>query len=225
MTLTPPRQILLVDDHLVVRAGLRAIVESRSDLSVCGEADSEDAAIAQIRALPADLAIVDMALGSQSALTTIKRLLRYRPNLRILVFSMHDEAIYAARSLRAGAHGYVMKGVDTGTLLEAIDTVLSGQIYVSPRIHEAILRGMVTGQRAHSAGEIDTLTQTELTVLQMLGNGQTVKDIAAALGRSQKTVETHRNNIRQKLHLPTSAALLHFATRWVQSDDPGTIHA
>lgn len=213
------RNVLLVDDHAVVRTGLKAIVDGTPDFSVCGEAEDEAQALVLLRELAVDVAVVDLMLGKNSALASLKRFFQYRPNLRILLFSMHDEEVYATRALQAGAHGYLMKGADSETLIEAIRTVAAGRIYVSPRVQSEILSNMVAGHPVSAAGNVSTLTQTELAILQMLGSGQSVKDISATLGRSLKTIATHRNNIRLKLDLPSSAALVHFATRWVQASE------
>lgn len=210
--------VLLVDDHSVVRTGLKAIIDGAHDLSVCGEAENEAQAIEHLRALPVDVAVVDLMLGKTSALTLIKRFLQYRPNLRILMFSMHDEEVYAMRALQAGAHGYLMKGADSDALIDAIRTVAAGRIYLSSRIQSEIVSSMAAGHPISDAGNLSALTQSELAILQMLGSGQSVKDIGESLGRSEKTIATHRNNIRLKLNLPTSAALVHFATRWVQAN-------
>lgn len=213
------RNVLLVDDHSVVRTGLKAIIDGTPDLSVCGEAEDEAKALLLLRELPVDVAVVDLMLGKNSALASIRRFLQFRPNLRILMFSMHDEEVYAARALQAGAHGYLMKGADSETLIDAIRTVMAGRIYVSPRVQSEILSSAVAGHPISAAGNLSALTQSELAILQMLGSGQSVKDVSAALGRSEKTIATHRNNIRLKLHLPSSAALVHFATRWVQANE------
>lgn len=215
----PHRNVLLVDDHAVVRTGLKAIIDGAPDLAVCGEAEDEARALVLLRELAVDVAVVDLMLGKTSALTSIKRFLQYRPKLRILMFSMHDEEVYAARALQAGAHGYLMKGADSDTLIEAIRTVAAGRIYVSPRVQSEILSGVAAGHPVSAAGNLGALTQSELAILQMLGSGQSVKDISASLGRSEKTIATHRNNIRLKLDLPSSAALVHFATRWVQANE------
>lgn len=213
-----PVNVLLVDDHAVVRAGLKAIIDGTLDLSVCGEAADEAAALTLLRERAVDIAVVDLMLGKSSALPSLKRFLQYRPGLRILTFSMHNEEVYATRALQAGAHGYLMKGADSETLLDAIRTVAAGRIYLSPRIQNEMLSNMAAGHSVTPAGNLNALTQSELAILQMLGSGQSVKDISAALGRSEKTIATHRNNIRLKLQLPSSAALVHFATRWVQAN-------
>lgn len=213
------RNVLLVDDHAVVRTGLKAIIDGTPDLSVCGEAEDEAQALARLRELPVDVAVVDLMLGKNSALASIKRFLQYKPTLRILMFSMHDEEVYAARALQAGAHGYLMKGADSAALVEAIRTVAAGRISLSPRVQNEIISSVAAGHPASATGNLGALTQAELAILQMLGSGQSVKEISETLGRSLKTIATHRNNIRLKLDLPTSAALVHFATRWVQANE------
>ncbi len=213
-------KVIIVDDHPIVRAGLAAVIRQDHGLSVCAECGTAEEAVAAVRAHQPDLAIVDMTLGTASAIPLFQKLLQHRPGLRVLALSMHDEDIFATRALKAGAHGYLMKGSDIVTLLGAMRTVLGGQLYVSDRIRNQMLQDMVQG--AHAGGGASTgvgrLTGTEMVVLQMIGAGVGTRDIADQLKRSLKTIETHRSNIRRKLDLPNSAALAHFAIQWAQQN-------
>jgi len=130
---------------------------------------------------------------------------------------MHDEAIYAPRVIQAGAHGYVMKGAGIETLRDAIHTVMKGELYVSDKMRSQLLRSLAGGGQAQAADDVSQLTASELAVLQMIGAGLSMKEIADKQRRSQKTVEAHRNNIRLKLRLPSAPALVHFASQWVQA--------
>jgi DNA-binding NarL/FixJ family response regulator len=211
-------KVIIVDDHPIVRAGLAAVIGQDPSLVVCAECGTADEAVAAVRAQQPDLAIVDMTLGTASAIPLFQRLLQYRPGLRVLALSMHDEDIFAARALKAGAHGYLMKGSDIDTLLGAMRSVLGGQLYVSDRMRNQMLQDMVQGAPASTSTGVGRLTSTEMVVLQMIGAGAGTRDIADQLKRSLKTIETHRSNIRRKLDLPNSAALAHFAIQWVQQD-------
>ncbi len=209
-----PIRVLIVDDHPIVRAGLAAVVGLQPSLTVCAECGDADEAVAAVRAQRPDLAIVDMTLGTASAIPLFQRLAQQRPGLRMLALSMHDETIFAPRALQAGAHGYLMKGSSIETLLDAIRTVLSGQLYASDRMRNQVLQDLVSGATATAGDGLGRLTRSELVVLQMTATGAGTREIAELLHRSQKTIESHRSNIRRKLNLGSSSALIHFATRW-----------
>lgn len=211
-----PARIAVIDDHPIVRAGLRALLASQPQWQLCWEAGDEAQALAQARRTAVDLAIVDLSLMRGSGLSLFVRLLRLQPALRLLVLSMHDEAIYADKVLRAGAHGYVMKQAATDILLDAVHTLLAGHCYVSPVLRDRMLGACVRVREAGAASAADhlgCLTPTELLVLQMIGNGASSRAVATQLNRSIKTIDVHRNNIRRKLGLDSAHALIGYAIR------------
>ena len=213
------KQIFIVDDHPMMRDGLRALISSESDLEVCGEADDALPALEQIEKLKPDLIIVDITLRSTSGLELLKDLHHRAPSVPALVISMHDESLYAERVLRAGGRGYVMKQEGGKKLMEAIRHVLSGQTFVSPKISARILDAF-SGHRPEGSSPVEQLTDREFEVFQLIGGGLSTKDIAAKLHVSAKTVEVHRVNIKRKLNLGTAPELIRFAVRWVESQKP-----
>lgn len=207
----PARKILIVDDHPIVRMGIAAMLAQEPNYEVCGEAADEEQALACVRALKPDLAIVDLSLTSGTSFSLFGRMLQLAPAMRILVLSMHDESVYAEKVLQAGAHGYVMKQEATATLLEALGTLFAGQRYVSNRERDRLL-GQIAAPASHAAGG-EELTRSERVVLELIGKGYSSRDIAEHLCRSIKTIDVHRANIRAKLDLPSNAALVHYAIR------------
>ncbi|MGD1030457.1 MAG: response regulator transcription factor [Opitutaceae bacterium] len=211
------RKILLVDDHPFMRMGLAQLINQQPDLVVGGEAgDPADAARALDKSLP-DLVLADITMPGRSGLEFIKDLKASRPDLRILVVSMHDEVIYAERVLRAGAQGYVMKEAGGENLLAAIRQVLDGQVYVSPRMSARILNSY-SGQRPRgSHSPIEKLSDREFEVFQMIGQGKSTRAIAEQLHLSPKTVDVHRAHLKEKLGLTDATALVRHAVRWVET--------
>jgi len=209
-------KIVIVDDHPIVRAGLAAVIGQDPGFIVVGECGTAEEAAASIRKHQPHLAIVDLTLGTASAIPLFRRLQHDQPSLRVLALSMHDETIFAVKALQAGAHGYLMKGAAIDTLNNAIRTVLCGKLYVSDLMRNHLLQGLAGRPVPVVDERPDNLTSGELVVLQMMGAGASTREIAEKLGRSLKTIETHRNNIRRKLNLPSSAALIRFATQWAQ---------
>lgn len=218
-TKTGRKRIFIVDDHPMMRDGLRALISGESDLEVCGEADDALPALEQIEKLKPDLIIVDITLRSTSGLELLKDLHHRAPSVPALVISMHDESLYAERVLRAGGRGYVMKQEGGKKLMEAVRHVLSGQIFVSPKISAKILDAF-SGHRPTGSSPVERLTNREFEVFQLIGGGLGTKDIAARLHVSTKTVEVHRVNIKQKLNVGTAQELIHFAVRWAESQKP-----
>jgi two-component system, NarL family, response regulator FusR len=209
-------RIALIDDHPIVRAGLQALLGTQPRLQLCCEAGNEAQALDNARCQVVDLSIIDLSLLQGSGLSLFGKLLRLQPAMRLLVLSMHDEALYADKVLQAGAHGYVMKQAATHTLIEAVHTVLSGHLYVSPTLRDRMLGDRLQGRPRSATGpvaELARLTPTELMVLQMIGNGASSRGVADKLNRSIKTIDVHRNNIRRKLGLHSSQALLSYAIR------------
>lgn len=216
---TPERKkIFIVDDHPMMREGLAQLIGHETDLVVCGEADDAPQALEQIEKLKPDLALVDITLRSTSGLELIKDLRIRTPALSILVISMHDESLYAERVLRAGGRGYVMKQEGGKKLMEAIRQVLSGKTYVSEKISAKIF-DLFSGRPTESSSPVGRLTDREFEVFRIIGEGRSTKEIADKLRVSAKTVEVHRVNIKQKLKVATAAELIHFAVRWMDSQN------
>lgn len=207
--------ILLVDDHPVVRKGLCDLINREDDLRVAGEADNAVDAIKLMETIQPDLVTVDLSLSETDGLELIKQIKSIDDDIRILVISMHDDRVYAERALHAGAMGYVNKNEATDHLIGAIRQVLGGKVYVSEKVTERILtRARNTG--SVNAAPLESLTDKELEVLKWLGKGHTTREIAENLKRSIKTIETHRESIKAKLGVTTSAELIHRATLLVK---------
>lgn len=212
-------RIYIVDDHPMMRDGLRALISGENDLEVCGEAEDAAPALEQIEKLRPDLAIVDITLRSTSGLELIKDLKSRTPDVPALVISMHDESLYAERVLRAGGRGYVMKQEGGKKIMEAIRHVLGGGTFVSPKVSARILDAF-SGARPERSSPIEMLTDREFEVFQLIGRGLSTKEIAAKLHVSAKTIEVHRVNIKQKLNVGTAPELIRFAVRWVEAQNP-----
>jgi DNA-binding NarL/FixJ family response regulator len=208
----PPIRVLVVDDHPIVRLGIRQMLAAESNLHMCGETDCPDTAIELAQSSRPDLAIVDLSLEQGTGLELIRKLHELLPNLPILVLTMHDEVLFAERALRAGARGYIMKQRAIDGLVGAIHQVVSGRIHVSERIAQGVLE-RVGQEEPHMAG-IATLTDRELAVFDLVGRGLNTAEIADRLGVSIKTIETYRSNIKAKLHLKDAAELIRFAATW-----------
>ena len=209
-------RILIVDDHVIVRQGIAQLVNREPDLDVCQEAGDADSAVAVLRETPVDLAIVDISLPGTSGIELVKLIRDMQPQLPVLVMSMHDEALYSDRAFRAGAKGYVMKQEATEKLLAAIRKILNGGVYVSDRMQTVMVQRFLNSGVDETVSFIDNLTDREFEILRMIGQGLTVAEIADKLGRSAKTVEAHRANLREKLGLKRAAELARFATQWVE---------
>ncbi len=209
-------RILIVDDHVIVRQGIAQLVNREPDLDVCEEAGDADSAVALLKDTSVDLAIVDISLPGTSGIELVKLIRDSHPQLPVLVMSMHDEALYSDRAFRAGAKGYVMKQEATEKLLAAIRKILNGGVYVSDRMQTVMVQRFLNSGVDETVSFIDNLTDREFEILRMIGQGLTVAEIADKLGRSAKTVEAHRANLREKLGLKRAAELARFATQWVE---------
>jgi DNA-binding NarL/FixJ family response regulator len=206
-------RVFVVDDHAVVRQGLRDLLNGALDLAWCGEASDAPEAIRRVEALEPDLAVVDVALDGRSGLELVESLLARRPRLGILVLSMHEEEIYAERALRAGALGFLNKTASGAEILQALRDVASGRIHLSVRATEAALRRSVRAGGAKRAA-FDALTNRELEVLESLAAGLGTRRIAEKLSLSVKTIESHREKIKRKLGLQSAPELIAHAVRW-----------
>ncbi len=210
-------RVLLVDDHPTMREGLIRVLEREVDLTVCGEAESIPQALAAIESVRPDLAIVDISLAGQNGLELIKDIKIRHPQLPVLVHSMHDESVYAERSLRAGAKGYISKDAPPQKLLQAIRDVLKGEIFLSAAMTRQILRAVGGDRTDRKTSPFHELSDREFEVFELTGQGLGTKEIAGTLHLSEKTVQAHRDHIRQKLDLSDGHSLTSFAIRWVES--------
>jgi DNA-binding NarL/FixJ family response regulator len=211
------RRILLVDDHPFMRAGLAQLIDRQPDLMVCGEAGNPAEALQALAHTKPDLVLSDLTMPGRSGLEFIKDLKATHETIAILVVSMHDESVFAERSLRAGARGYIMKEAGGENLLAALRQVLRGDIYVSPRMSARILEGLAGTRPRGSSSPIEKLTDREFEVFQLIGLGKSTRDIASQLHLSPKTVDVHRANIKEKLGLLDATALIRHAVRWVET--------
>ena len=207
-------KVLIVDDHPLVREGSAQIHRQAGGLEVCGEADRPETALQAVSASKPDVAVVDLALSAGSGLGLIRDLKVWHAGLRILVLSMHDESLYAERVLRAGASGYIMKHEVTDHFVEAIRKVLGGGIYLSERMAARMLAKLAGKEPAGAASSIESLSDRELEVFQLVAQGLTTREIAERLYLSIKTVETHLDHVKAKLGLESSRELVRYAIVW-----------
>jgi DNA-binding NarL/FixJ family response regulator len=214
------KQIFIVDDHPVFRDGLVGLVKREADLAVCGEADNAPQALSGIETSKPDLVLADIGLPGKSGLELIKDLRAMRPEMAVLVISMHDETLYAERVLRAGGRGYIMKQEGPEKMLQAIRQVLDGQIYLSGKMSARILDAL-SDRRAKTNSPIARLTDREFEILQLIGQGKDSHAIAEQLHLSVKTVDAHRGNIKEKLELESGTELICYAARWVETQPSG----
>ena len=207
-------RVFLVDDHPLVRRGLADIIGRESDLEVCGEAADVQEAIREVQHAQPDIVVVDLTLKTGHGLELIEKLKDRNAHVKILVSSMHDETLFAERVLRAGAMGYVSKQEPPEMLLRAIRQVLQGDVYLSPRMTSRLLHGVARGH-ATQDDPVQNLSNREIEVFEMIGQGLTVQQIAMRLHLSPKTIETHREKVKQKLNVKSSAELNRHAVQWV----------
>lgn len=213
-------KVLIVDDHPIVRQGLIQLIHQEKDLTVCGEAESARQALGVVEKTAPDVAIVDISLGGTSGIELVKNLKVRYPRLLILVHSMHDEALYAERLLRAGASGYIMKQEATERVLNAIRKVLGGEIYLSERMGAKMMQQLVGGKTASTGSPIERLSDRELEVFGLIGQGHGTRQIAEKMHLSVKTIESHRAHIKEKLNLKSANELVLHAIQWVQNENP-----
>jgi len=214
--LAAKKRIFIVDDHPMMRDGLRQLIGNEADLEVCGEAEDAPQAVDQIAQLKPDLAIVDISLRTTSGLELIKDLQARQSEVPVLVISMHDESLYTERVLRAGGRGYIMKQEGGRKIMEAIRRVIEGRTYVSEKMASTIV-DIFSGRRIE-ASPVEKLSDREFEVFQLIGRGLSTKELADRLHVSVKTIEVHRVNIKQKLGMQTAPELIRFAVRWVESE-------
>ena len=212
------KKIFIVDDHPVFRKGLAQLIDEEEDFRVVGEAESVDQAIAGIQELTPDLAIVDITLKDRSGMELVEYLQANMPGLPILVISMHDESLYAERALRAGARGYIMKQEASESVVRAIREVRQGSIYASKKMTDQIFSRFIEGNKKLAESPLHSLTDRELEVFQLIGEGLGISEIGTRLHLSVKTIGTYRERIKDKLNLKTSTELLRYAINWVENE-------
>lgn len=217
MSAAPPKaRVLIVEDHPIFREGLAQLIDRQRNLSVCGECGDAKEIVSAIEAQKPHALLLDLMLNGAGGIDLIKQLHTLFPKLRILVLSMHDESVFAARALRAGALGYVMKQEASVNVVNALRTVLAGELHVSRKIGITLMQKGIASPEVEPAGSVAKLSDRELHVFELIGAGVPTREIAARLGISIKTAETHCENNKHKLDLATGADLVASAQAWVR---------
>lgn len=200
-----------------MREGLIRVIERESDLRVAGQADSAARALESLASSAPDLVLLDISLGDDNGIELIKDIKLRHPGLAVLVHSMHEDSVYAGRALRAGARGYVAKSEPPENLLKAMREVLRGEIYLNAALTRQMLRTLAADENQKAASPFGVLSDREFEVFEMMGKGFVTKEIAATLHLSQKTVQAHRDHIREKMGFKDAASLLRFSIRWTEA--------
>lgn len=214
-------RILLVDDHPMVRERLAEVIQREPDLTVCGEAEDRFGALELIATACPHLVIVDLTLKQSHGIELIKDVRSRHPGVLMLVLSMHDELLHAERVIRAGARGYITKQEATRKIMQAIRTVLSGGVYLSEKMAARIATSAVGGPRREAGLPISALSDRELRVFELIGQGHGTRQIADELHLDMRTIETYRSRIKEKLNLKDANELLQFSIRWIQTGGAG----
>ena len=218
---TGKRTVFVVDDHPLLRQGLALLINQQRDLEVCGEAEEAQAALQALSQMRPDIMIVDISLNGPDGLDLLKNIRASYPDLPILILSMHDEAIYAERALRARANGYIMKQEATEKVLIAVRRILGGEMYLSDRMANKMLQQYIGGSPAALHSRISTLSDRELEVFCLIGEGRGTREIAEELHLSVKTVETYQAHIKEKLRLHSGRELIQHAIQWKIDEKTG----
>jgi DNA-binding NarL/FixJ family response regulator len=214
-------RIYIVDDHALIRRGLTTLINGETDMEVCGQAEDASTALQEVIKLQPDLVTVDISLKGNSGLELIKSIRSFNPKIQVLVLSMHHESIYALRVLKAGARAYIMKQDVISKVVEAIRRIRSGHLYVSDDVASQMLNRLVGGESGDDSSPVAMLSDRELEIVNLIGNGMLTREIAAKLHVSVKTVETHRAHIKEKLNLRNATQLVQFCVRWVEENKAG----
>jgi len=209
-------RIYVADDHPMVRRGLAAVIGEEPDLELCGEGEDCATATGDVTRLRPDIVIVDISLRGNSGIELIKNIRAFDPKVRIVVYSVHDESVYALRVLKAGAKAYVTKQESVSKVIEAIRKVRTGSMYVSERVSSQMLNRLVKGREEVSESPVAGLSDRELEVVTLIGSGLATREIASRLRMSVKTVETHRAHIKSKVNVNSATRLVQFCVRWVE---------
>ena len=215
-------RVLVVDDHPAIRDAIKDTISTKMDLEVIGEAESGYEAFHIIEKQRPNVAIVDISLKDGHGLDLVQNIRIQYPEVHVVVFSMYDESVYAERAIRAGASSYLMKNESTQTVVDAIRTVVRGEIYLSRQMASRILSKVAVGRSSSPGFAIDELTDREMSVFQMLGQGSSVEEITDRLSLSRKTVETYRRRAKEKLGFETVAELLQYAVQWTHAQGERT---
>lgn len=208
------KTIFIVDDHPLIRQGIAQLIDRESDMLVVGEAGDMEEALQTIKKVNPHLVIVDINLKGSSGIELTTTLLALYPKILILIISMHDESLYVERVLKAGAKGYLMKDEATTHVITAIRKVLSGEIYISAHMRDTLVNKVISGRKTLAGSLPETLSNRELEVLQLIGQGLSTRQIGNTLHISVKTVDSHYANIKTKLDLKNSHALIQYAVKW-----------
>jgi DNA-binding NarL/FixJ family response regulator len=209
--------VFVVDDHAVVRQGLKTLIDQEADMFVCGEAEDGPSALRKLPGTQPNLAVVDISLTAMSGLDVIKAMKITYPSMPILAFSMHDETIYAKRVLHAGASGYLMKSEPSGVLIDAIRRVLRGKVYLSEKMTEQLLYQAISGRDESDQDIVKSLSDREFDVFQLIGRGLNRSHIAQKLNLSVKTIDAVRESIKHKLGLKSASELVAFAIEYART--------
>jgi DNA-binding NarL/FixJ family response regulator len=210
------KRVVIVDDHPLFRERLAQLINHEPDMEVTGDADTAKDAIQLIRNTSPDLAIIDITLKESSGLELVKSIKALSIGVPVLVLSMHEESLYAERALRAGATGYITKHQAADEVLAAIRRVLAGEVYLSEKMTSGFLKSLTSAGVRSVSRAVDRLTDRELEVLDLIGRGQTTRQVANKLQLGVATVDTYRARIKEKMNFRNAAELLHFAIRWVR---------
>ena len=210
-------KVIVVDDHPLMRKGIALTLSSEMDIEVVAQAASAEEALDMLKKLKPDAAVVDISLPGMNGIDLIKHLQSFRPEIKTLVVSRHDEEIYAERAIRAGAKGYLMKLEAGDIIVKALRRIMGGGIFISDEINHRLLMNMASGKAGNSQSPLETLSDRELEVFNLIGKGKATREIAEKLFVSIKTVETYRSRIKEKLNMSSASELMQQAVQWVSN--------
>jgi DNA-binding NarL/FixJ family response regulator len=211
------KRVILVDDHPLLRRGLAQLINQERDMMICGEAEDAATGLAMIQAMKPDVAVTDITLPDKNGIDLVKDILIRAPGTLVLVLSMHDEAVYAERVLKAGARGYVSKGESPTRVIEGIRRLVEGKIFISDKLSGRILQKFAGGGGGAKEFTVDNLSDREFEILGLIGSGMQATEIAEKLHLSVKTIDAHRENMKRKLRCVDAAELRKYAIRWAQT--------
>jgi DNA-binding NarL/FixJ family response regulator len=210
-------KVVLVDDHPVTCQGVAALVSQSRDMEVVGQASSAPAGLALIQEHEPELAVVDVSLRGTSGIEFVKSALAIEPRLLVLMMSMYDEMLYAPRAFKAGARGYIMKHEASETIVDALHGIIEGKAYISTRLKEKLAESMLSSRNSEVEDSVQKLSDREMEVFQLIGDGYTTRQIAKRLNLSVKTIDSYREHLKVKLNLPDAPNLLQHAIRWTKA--------